>query len=303
VAFAGLLGAWTAWTVERNAVWATELTLWTDTAAKAPSNPRALSSLGQAYLIRGETDRALEWLQAAIRANPDFYNAHGQLGLALMAKGDPEGALAAFERGRVLAPDKARFTYLVGIASQALGRWEDARHAYIEALRLNLNPEAAEAHMNLGAIDQQAGRWDNALIEYQAAYRLNPNLPEVTYGMGQIFQHQGRLDDAAGAYRETIRNDSSHVNAHIALAGVYVAQEKKPEAVETFEAALHLAPDVPEGHFQVARLLEDIGRSTEALAHYRRFITLATPSQAKALEWAKRRVAQIEAASAPGAPP
>ena len=284
---------WTGWTIERNRVWATEFTLWFDTAAKAPANPRALTLLGVAYTDRSEPDRAFDAFQAAIRANPDFHDAHGNLGSALITRGDLDGALEAFQRARALNPGDAQDAYHLGLVYQKLGRLDDARRAYDDALRLK--PDDAQTHNNLGTIHQAEGRWDAALSEYETATRLDPALPQASYGRAQVLQHLGRTDEAIAAYQTTIRNDPKHLDAHVALAGLYLVRGDKTAAIDAFEAALRLAPNVPEGHYEVARLLDETGRRPEALPNYRRFLELATPAQAGARAWVERRVAQLGA--------
>jgi tetratricopeptide (TPR) repeat protein len=294
VATALIVVVWAGWTIQRNRVWATELSLWTDTVAKAPKNPRAMSSLAVAYRDLGELDRAVELLQTATRDNPGFHHGFGQLGVALLDRGDLEPALEAFQRAHELDPKDAQDTYHLGVVYQKLGRLADAERAYKDTIRLK--PEDAEAHNNLGAVYQETGRWDDALMEYQAAARLDPDLPQAHYGMGRVYEHHGKSEDAIRAYRETIQHNPKHVDAHIALAGLYVKLGDKAAAAETFQAALRLAPDVPEGHYQVARLLDELGRAGEALPHYRRFLELASPAQANARAWVETRIRAIGAA-------
>jgi tetratricopeptide (TPR) repeat protein len=293
VAAAMVVIVWTGWTIQRNRVWATELSLWTDTVAKAPSNPRAMSSLAVAYRDLGELDRAVSLLQQATRDNPGFHHGFGQLGVALLDRGDLEPALEAFQRAHALDPKDAQDTYHLGVTYQKLGRLQDAEQAYKDTIRLK--PEDAEAHNNLGAVYQETGRWDDALVEYQTAVRLDPDLPQAHYGMARVFEHQGNAADAIRAYQATIQHNPKHVDAHIALAGLYLKQGDKAAAVTTFEAALQLAPDVPEGHYQVARLLDELDRKDEALPHYRRFLELAPPAQANARAWVAARVKTLDA--------
>ncbi len=293
VAAAVIVIVWTGWTIQRNRVWATEFSLWTDTVAKAPSNPRALSSLAVAYRDLGELDRAVALLQEATRANPGFHHGFGQLGVALLDRGDLEPALEAFQRAHALDPADAQDTYHLGVVYQKLGRPDDAEQAYQDTIRLK--PEDAEAHNNLGAVYQEKGRWDDALAAYQTAARLDPALPQAHYGIGRVFEHQGRAEDAVRAYQAAIRHNPQHVDAHVALAGLYLARGDNAEAIDTFEAALRLAPDVPQGHYQVARLLDEAGRLPEALAHYQRFVELATPAQANARAWVEARIRAIVA--------
>ncbi|MFZ5874781.1 MAG: tetratricopeptide repeat protein [Nitrospirota bacterium] len=284
---------WTAWTVDRNRMWKTEFSLWADTAAKAPANPRALTLLGVAYTDRGEPDKAYEAFQAAIRANPDFHDAHANLGSALIARADLNGALEAFTRARALDPDNAEDAYHLGLVYFKLGRLDEARREYEASLVLA--PEEEETHNNLGAVHQAAGRWEAARTEYETALQLNPGLAAAHYGIGQVFHHLGHEDEAIRSFQEAIRVKAHHLDAHLALAEIYLVRDDKLAAIEWFQAALRLAPNSPQGHLQVARLLDQTGRRSEALAAYRRFLDLATNDQAQARSWATERIRVLEA--------
>lgn len=295
VACAVLIVVWASWTIERNRVWATEFSLWADTAAKAPANPRALTLLGVAYTDRGESAQAFEAFQAAVRANPDFHDAHANLGSALIGRGDLTGALEAFTRARALDPKNAEDAYHLGLIYYKLGRLEEAQREYEASLQID--PEDAEAHSNLGAVHQAAGRWEAARAEYEAALQRNPELAAAHYGLGQIYQRLGREREAIHSFQEAIRANATHLDAHLALAGIYLGRDDKATALKWFQAALRLAPDSPQGHFQVARLLDQVGRRSEALAAYRRFLDLATNDQAKARSWVEERIRTLESRS------
>ncbi|MFZ5861675.1 MAG: tetratricopeptide repeat protein [Nitrospirota bacterium] len=294
VAAAAVIVTGAGWTIERNRVWATEFSLWSDTVAKAPANARALGGLAMAYRDRGELARAVDLLREAVRVYPKYHNGYGQLGLALLDGGDLDGALAAFVRAHELDPNDPQDTYHLGVVYQKLGKPDEATRAFQDTIRLK--PDDAEAHNNLGALYQDKGRWQDALAEYRIAARLDPALPQAHYGMGRVFERLGQADAAIRAYRAAIQSNPRHLDAHVALAGLYLAGGDKPAAADTFEAALRLAPDVPEGQYQVARLLDELGRHPEALAHYRRFLDLAAPAHARTRAWVEQRIRAISAA-------
>jgi len=62
-------------------------------------------SLGNECLKAGDNRIAAEHFQAAVQQNPGYAAAWRQLGRALEACGDPEGALRAWDKGRETAAD------------------------------------------------------------------------------------------------------------------------------------------------------------------------------------------------------
>src|SRR4029450_10352329 len=51
-----------------------------------------------------ELDESIEAFRTAIKLKPDFVDAYGNLGLALVAKRDPDGAITAFNTAIKLQP-------------------------------------------------------------------------------------------------------------------------------------------------------------------------------------------------------
>ncbi len=77
-----------AFTVSRNSVYRSEVTLWEDTARKSPGKARAWNNLGYAYRQAGRTGDAESAYLRALRIDPGYDLARGNL-RTLKAKPDP----------------------------------------------------------------------------------------------------------------------------------------------------------------------------------------------------------------------
>lgn len=62
-----------------------------------PGNPEALTHIGNIAFRRGDVDRALLYYEEALRGDPAYAHALWDKGIALRAKGDDAGAIAAWE--------------------------------------------------------------------------------------------------------------------------------------------------------------------------------------------------------------
>lgn len=67
------------WTLQRNAIYYSEVALWEDTVAKSPGKARAWNNLGFAYQLDGRKDEAVHAYCTAIRLNPEHVKAHNNL--------------------------------------------------------------------------------------------------------------------------------------------------------------------------------------------------------------------------------
>jgi tetratricopeptide (TPR) repeat protein len=79
-------------------------------------------------------------------------------------------------------------------STQQVQIWRDTKSLLTHALQVN--PQSAMSHNNLGLTFAQEGRLDAALVALQTAVQLRPDLPEAHYNLGKAFTLQGRLDEA-----------------------------------------------------------------------------------------------------------
>ena len=74
---------WGMLTLERNAAYSDEVSIWEDAVAKMPGNARAWFGLGTAMEHRGQTEKAITQYRKAVELKPRYLQAHHNLGIAL----------------------------------------------------------------------------------------------------------------------------------------------------------------------------------------------------------------------------
>ena len=98
---------------------------------------------------------------------------------------------------------------------------------------------SAEIHHDLGAEALRAGRYPDALREFEAALAVDDGFPEAHRGRGIVFDLGfGRLDDAEKAYRRAIQARPAFSEAHNDLGQVLARTGRFEEAIREFDAAL-----------------------------------------------------------------
>lgn len=83
VAGGGLVMVLTLLTIHRNRDYTSEVSLWQDTVEKRPNNPRAHNCFGLALLAQGRLLEAVGQYEQALRIQPDYAEAHNNLGIGL----------------------------------------------------------------------------------------------------------------------------------------------------------------------------------------------------------------------------
>lgn len=109
-------GLYTMGTVNRNAIWRDDYTLWADTARKSPDGALVHVNFGQALQMRGQRDEAIEQYQIALRLNPNDPITHFNLGLAFFLKGGMDMAIEQFQITLSQDPDYSHASYYLQLA-------------------------------------------------------------------------------------------------------------------------------------------------------------------------------------------
>ena len=201
--------------MQRNEVWADEMSLWTDSAAKSPNMVRPFVHLGNAYRQVGDFHAASSAYRRALAidsthraANTNLANLHLDSGLD---EADSTAAAAHFVVAvdgyqAVLEVDSTYREALgnLAIASMKLGRLEEAEQVYLEVVRHH--PHFADGYYNLGLLYTALDQFDDADGQFELALGLDP-LPDTHHEQGKARVGQGRLIEAADSFRAAWSGD------------------------------------------------------------------------------------------------
>jgi tetratricopeptide (TPR) repeat protein len=91
-----------------------------------------------------------------------------------------------------------------------------ARDAYARALALD--PRLAEAHVNWGCLEHEAGRLEFAEAQYRAALAIRGDDAVAAFNLAVVLEDRGRLAEARSAYERTLALDAGCADAHFNLA-------------------------------------------------------------------------------------
>ena len=140
--------------------------------AIAPGDADALAVAGIATLHLGETEKAIEHLEAALKRRPDMPVVWLHLGNARKTLGRTEQAIKAYRKALSLKPDLAPAAHNLGTLLQAAGRHEEAAAIYRAALARS--PESAGTWRNLGLALEETARPKEAEEAYRQAIAKDP---------------------------------------------------------------------------------------------------------------------------------
>ncbi|HEV7733289.1 MAG TPA: tetratricopeptide repeat protein [Candidatus Binatia bacterium] len=130
------------------------------------------------------------------------------------------------------------------------------------------NPSAEMAWVNLGMLQQQTGRLDEALRSYDAALAVAPDTADVYANRGTVLAAQGRVDEALTSFATSVRLDPTAAMTRNNLGNTLAAAGRRADAVQAYEAALALDPGYADAHGNLANVLVLMGRPDDARRHY-----------------------------------
>ncbi len=180
-----------------------------------------------------------------------------------------------------LGKDPGNFLWHFNLAAalQALGRREEARSEYREALRLR--PGDPRVHNNLGAVLKSMGRVEEAIARFREALRLNPDYANAQFNLGSTLLAEGKTQEAIEHLEDVLRIKEQDAEAHNDLGSALALQGDLVRAVEHFERALSINPQYADAHYNLGNALALRGDLAGAAAQFEETLRL-DPQHAEA---------------------
>ena len=173
------------------------------------------------------------------------------------ADGNYERAVERLELALEMAPEFYDAWINLGGLYDRLGRYEDAKSAYLKASETN--PAGTLALRNLGAMYYQQGEREMAAENVAAfgtfsiaeewlrkAVELNPASPETRSFLGATLYRMALYPEAQEMLQSAVALDENQVDARLMLINVFARQNQYPAALEQAVIFLENYPDRPE---------------------------------------------------------
>ena len=229
-----------------------------------------LTSLFEHYQ-NGRFEDAEKLAVSIINEFPTYQFGWKVLGLVLKQTGRVSESLVPSQKSVQLAPQDAEAHFNLGITLQELGRSGEAEASYKKAIVLE--PDA-DAHCNLGIVLQAQGRLDEAEASYTKAIALKSDFALAHSNLGNTLNELGRLDEAEASYTQAIALKPNLVEAHYNLGNTLNELDRFDEAEACYTQAITLKPDFAEAHYNIGTTLKELCRLEEAEASLRQAIAL-----------------------------
>lgn len=154
--------------------------------------PEVLNALGNLLASKGEFAEAITVLNSLYRMDTGNGKAAANLALAMADAGDLDGGRCVLEEFLDRSDGDGRlFSHLGAIL---LRSWRPAEAKTVLLRAVELAPDLAEAHNNLGRAYAALGRVDHMIASYRRAHELAPEDAVIHSNLLFALTHDGRID-------------------------------------------------------------------------------------------------------------
>ncbi|HZC34279.1 MAG TPA: winged helix-turn-helix domain-containing protein, partial [Chthoniobacterales bacterium] len=238
-----------------------------------------------AKAVAGEIKLRLTWQQQAALSqphpvSPEAFDAYLQGHYFFERNTDRDTDMAAkyYERATQLDPSYApawvglsrtrKWQAVRGLMPREQG-YRLAREAAEKAL--SLNPSLAEAHNQMGRIQQQIDfDWASADASFQKAAALEPNKPESMRLAASSAVNLGRFDNALSLAHRAVDLDPLNAANWELLGETKFFMGQPDQAIGDLKKAVELNPDLWNGHIFLSQAYIIEGRPQDALPEIER---------------------------------
>ncbi|HEV8132418.1 MAG TPA: tetratricopeptide repeat protein [Acidobacteriota bacterium] len=214
---------------------------------------------------RGAFQEAEAEYRAVLAADPDYAEAHANLGAVLMRSNRYQDAIVSYQTALRLASNLTPVLLNLGIAHYRKGEFEKA----IETLKkfLQTSPDNAQAVQLAGLSLVELGRDREAIEFLNQALAATPDDPAVLYatGLASLRLHQPEFDRIVDHLAEV---EGGRALSHLLRGQGFLIRLEWERAVQELESAARLNPDLPRLQYSLGLAYFKLSRNPDALAAF-----------------------------------
>lgn len=207
-------------------------------------------------------DRALMLFKKSLESDPDNATAYFKIAAILAGRGDLDNALANANKALELDPENQYFYTLTADILTRKSNFAEAAQVY-EQMIANLE-DTDEYLFDLAAIYLYQGDYEQGLDVYNRAEKVFGINPEVTKAKQKIYLKLNKLDKAIAEGEKLVDTYPGEVSYVMALAEIFVSNDREKDAIPYLEELLEVSPNNPEARLMLSKIYEQTGSESKA---------------------------------------
>ena len=160
-------------------------------------------------------------------------------------------------------PNKSRGYNNYAVALSVLGRGEEAATNFLKSIELDHH--YAEPHINLASFYHLKRDYNKAFFHYQQALAIGEAHPELFHNLALLQTETGNIKAAETCFLQALRLRGHYSKTNYCLARLYRSQNRLPEALTYYEAALRGDGPTAEMCYEYGTLCCQLGQFDKAI--------------------------------------
>ena len=177
----------------------------------------------------------------------------------------------------------------------------EVRSADYYKIAMDLKPDDGILRMKYARTLDKLGRYDEAVVQYNAALEnsngdmeilyaleriylkklaITPSDAELNANIGAIKQAQGDFDGALSYYAKAEQINPNNVTTRLNVGTLYQQKKDYTRAIKAYDSVLTIYPDNVQANLYKAQALSEMGDKKTALTYYKKVLTLDPSNQA-----------------------
>ena len=155
-----------------------------------------------------------------------------------------------------------------------------ANHGELEAaishfqIALEINPDYSDAHNNLANALASRGQVDEAVTHYRRAWKSSPTMPRRTPTLETHWPVAARSTKPSPTTNEPCRSSPESADAHNNLGVVLAARGQTDAAIAHYRKAVEIKPDYVEAYNNLGIASARRGNIDQAIAYFRKALAI-----------------------------
>ncbi len=244
--------------------------------AMRPNYNEARRELALILGRQGRIDESVAEYQKALALRPNYWSTYSSMGLVLYEAARYDEAIAAFSKVTTLQPDSYVGFSQLGTAYHATGKTD---LALLNWQRANALRPSAPTLGNIGALHHSRGEFAEAIDAYRRAIELRPNAAITHRNLGDALSRLGRRGEAVTAYQRAVELGEAELKVNpqnprmVATLAVYLEKAARSrQATARISEALALAPTDMDVLYRAAVIHALRGEADEAMKFLRQAV-------------------------------
>jgi len=185
-------------------------------------------------------------------------------------------AIAIYEQIIELEPNSAPAHSELGRVLESQGWMELAIPQYAKALSLAPHSYSPESHVKFGDLLKSRGQIEEAIANYKRALNLNPQYISAYRAWADTLIRAQKLDEVIGVYAEAELVDFDLIGAkdYSDLGLAYIERGQWDQAIACFQKAISTQPTYTSAHCNLGNALLQQGNYKEAIISFKEALSI-----------------------------